>query len=86
MGIQPEEERDKEVMRIPERLERLLADLMVSSGIHQKHTQKHDVPSDTTGFSVVDLDGGNGTDLVPLNVEETALVSMLQHRTTTVLT
>lgn len=30
---------------------------------------------DTTGFGIVDLDGGNGADLSPFNVEEVDIVS-----------
>jgi hypothetical protein len=38
MRVHAEQKRDEQVMRVPERLERLLPDPMVSCGVYQKHT------------------------------------------------
>ena len=44
------------MMGVPERLETLVTYLVMSSGIHQKHDQKHEVPRDTPGLRVVDIE------------------------------
>ena len=38
VGVETEHERDEEVVSVPEGLEGLLADLVVSGGVHQDHT------------------------------------------------
>jgi hypothetical protein len=48
---------------------------MVGSGIDQEHAEQHDVTSDSTDLSVVDLDSGFLPDLSPLNVEKAAFVN-----------
>lgn len=77
MGVHSEEEGNEQVMRVPESLEGLLTDLRMSSRIHQKHAEKHDVSCDTTYLGVMDLDGRLLSDLSSLDVEEAAAVSML---------
>jgi N-acyl-D-aspartate/D-glutamate deacylase len=68
--IKAKQEGDEQMMRVPESLKRLLADHTMCSGIHQEHTQKHDMASDSTGFSVVDLNCRNRTKLIFLDIEE----------------
>lgn len=68
--VKPEDERDKQVVGVPEGLERLLADSVVCSRVHQKHAEKHDMAGDTARLSVMDLQGENRSDLCYLDVEE----------------
>lgn len=75
MGVHAEQEGDEEVVSVPESLERLLSDPVVSSGVDEQHAQQHDVSSDTTGFGVVNLKGNLGTDLSALDVEEAVIIS-----------
>ena len=70
MRIKAKQEGDEQMMRVPESLKRLLADHTMRSGVHQEHTQKHNMASDSTSFSVVDLDCSNRTKLIFLNIEE----------------
>lgn len=50
---------------------------MVSSGVDQQHTKQHYVASNTTCFCVVNLKRNLRSDLDTLDVEETALVSII---------
>jgi hypothetical protein len=75
VGVHAQQERDEQVVGVPESLERLLADSVMSGRIHHKHAEKHDMTGDTTGLSVVDLNGQFGTHLCSLDVEEAAGVS-----------
>lgn len=70
MGIQSEEERNEQVVSVPEGLERLLADAVVGRGVHEQHAEQHGVTSDTTWLRVVDLQGRDGSDLSLLDIEE----------------
>ena len=74
MGVKSEEKGNEQMVRIPEGLEGLLADLCVCGRVHQKHTEKHDMSCNTTGFSVVDFDGCDFSDLSPLDIEEAELL------------
>jgi hypothetical protein len=69
--VEGQQERNEQVMRVPESLERLLSDAMVGSGIHKHHAQKHDMAGDSTCFSIMHLDSLYGADLVLLDVVET---------------
>ncbi len=75
MGVQSEHEWNEQMMGVPERLERLLANLMVRSGVHEKHAKEHDMACDASNFCVMNLDSGDLSDLRSLNVEEAAVVS-----------
>lgn len=75
MCVHAQQERDEEVMRVPEGLERLPSYPMMSCGVHQKHTQEHDMSSDATSLCVVDLDCCFGPNLIPFDVEEVDVVS-----------
>lgn len=73
--VESQEERDEEVMCVPERLVRLLPDLGMGGREHQQHAQEHYVPSDATNLGIVYLYGGFLSDLRPLHIEETTIVS-----------
>lgn len=75
MRVEGEEERNEEVMRVPEGLVRLLSNLCMSSSEHEQHAQKHYMPSDTASLSVVYLDCSLLPNLGSLNIEETTKVS-----------
>lgn len=70
VGVQSEEKRDKEMVSVPEGLERLLTDTRVRSCVHEEHAQKHDVSSDTTSLRIVDLKSADRTNLSLLDVVE----------------
>lgn len=72
MGVEAEHEGDKKVMRVPECFKCLLSYPMVSGGVHKKHAKQHDMSRDPTGLGIMNLDSGLGSNLIFLNVEETA--------------
>lgn len=55
MGIKANHEEERQVMGVPERLEALLTDLVVRGGVHEYHDEEHEVTSETTRLSVVNL-------------------------------
>lgn len=75
MGVHGEKERNEEMVRVPEGLKTLGADLGVRGRVHEQHAQDHDVPGDAAGLGVVDLDGGFGTDLTLLHIEKVDVVA-----------
>jgi len=75
MGVESEQEWNEQMMGVPERLERLLANLIVRSGVHEKHAKEHDMACNASSFCVMNLDSGDLSDLRSLNVEEAAVVS-----------
>jgi hypothetical protein len=77
VGVHAKQERDEEVVSVPERLKRLLSNPVMRSGVDQKHAEQHDVPSNATSFGVVNLKRNLGTDLDALDVEEAAIVSLM---------
>ena len=72
VGVEAEEERDEEVVRVPEGLEGLLPDAVVGCCVHEQHAEEHNVSGDTSGLRIVDLDRRGRPDLGPLNVVESA--------------
>lgn len=70
--VHAQKEGDEQVVSVPERLERLLSNSVVSSRVHQQHAEKHHVAGNSTGLGVVDLKRQHGSDLRPLNVEKAA--------------
>jgi hypothetical protein len=75
--VQAEKERNEEVVGVPESLERLLPDAVMSRCVHQQHAEKHDVAGDATSLRVVNLHGRDRTNLGLLDVEEAVPVSIL---------
>jgi hypothetical protein len=82
VGVHSEEERNKEVMCVPESLKGLLTNLCMGGRIHQEHAEEHDMACYTTNFRVVDLNGCDLSDLSPLNIEEAEAVSMILRKST----
>jgi len=70
VGVKTEEERDEEVVRIPESLERLLSDFVVSRRVHEQHAEQHNVARHTAGLLVVDVKSIARSKLSPLDVVE----------------
>lgn len=75
MGVQSEEEGNKQVVAIPERLEGLLPDAVMRGSVHEEHAEQHDMTGDATRLGVVDLDCRDWTDLRLFDVEEASLLS-----------
>lgn len=63
-------------MRIPEGFVGLLSDPVMSSGVHQHHTQEHDMPSNTAGPRKMALYGQFGAKSILLDVVEARIISM----------
>jgi hypothetical protein len=55
--VEADHEEEREVVRVPEHLERLRADLVVRRGVHEDHDKQHEVTGDAARLSVVDLLG-----------------------------
>lgn len=70
VGVETKEKRDKQVVSVPESLEGLLTNSVVSCGVHEKHTQQHHVAGGTTRLRVVNLNCGLCTNLQSLDIEE----------------
>lgn len=68
--IHRQEERNKQVVRVPKRLVALLSYLGVRCGVHQHHAQQHNMSSDPSGLSIVDLYCRLFPNLRALHVEE----------------
>ena len=75
MGVHAKKEGDEEVVGVPESLERLLSNLVMSSCVHEQHAQEHDMTGDSSRLSVVNLNGRNRANLGALDVEEVDIVS-----------
>jgi hypothetical protein len=78
MRIEGEQEHKCEVMCIPECFEGLLADWGMSSRVHEQHAQQHDMPSDPTRFSVMDLNGSNWSRTHGFDILRLALIRRMQ--------
>lgn len=74
MRVHAEKKWNEQVVSVPERLERLLPYPVMRSRVHEQHTEKHDVPSDSTCLGVVDLKSDLWPDLALLNIMEAAVV------------
>lgn len=55
MRIKPDHEKERQMVCVPERLKALLANLVMSSCVHDKHDQKHEVARDAARLRVMDL-------------------------------
>lgn len=75
MGVESEHEWNEEMMSVPEGLKRLLTDLLVCGGVHEKHAKEHDMACDASSLCIVDLESGHLSNLRFLNVEEAVFVS-----------
>lgn len=72
VGVHGKQKGNEEMMRVPERLKRLLAYPSMGGGVHQKHAQEHDMTGDAASLSVVHLDRRHRAKLCPLDIEEAA--------------
>lgn len=72
--IEPEEEWNEQMMSVPESLERLLSYPGVGSRVHQQHTQKHDVASDSTRLSIMNLYCRDWPELSSFHIEKVDIV------------
>jgi hypothetical protein len=70
MRIHRQEERDEQVMRVPEGLEALLPDLRMRRSVHEQHAQEHDVPGDSTSLCIMYLNRSLWSNHRSLDVEE----------------
>jgi hypothetical protein len=53
--VEADHEEEREVVRVPERLEALGPDLVVRGRVHENHDEQHEVTGDATRLGVVDL-------------------------------
>jgi len=74
MGVEAQHEDDEQMVGVPKGLEALLADHFVRSCIHEQHTQQHDMTSDATCLSVVDIQCRLRADLRFFYVKEVDVV------------
>ena len=65
--VEADHEEEREVVRVPEGLETLVANLVVSRGVHEDHDQKHEVPRDASSLLIVNVEGDLGPDLCGRN-------------------
>lgn len=79
MRVHSQQERDEQVVRVPESLIALLPDLGMRCGIHEQHAEKHDVPSYTTGLRIVYFHRCLCSYLTPLHIEEVYIVACHVH-------
>lgn len=63
VGVETDHEEKGEMMRVPECLEALLADLLMCGTVHDDHDEEHEMTSDSSGLLVVNVEGVSGTDL-----------------------
>ena len=63
MGVETDHEEERKVVRVPESLEALVADLVVRSGVHEEHDEKHEMTGDTARLGVVNGERNLGADL-----------------------
>lgn len=55
--VQSEHEEECKMVGVPKHLERLLSDLLMSSGVHEEHDEKHEVARETASLGVMNLEG-----------------------------
>ena len=63
MGVETDHEEEREVVRVPEGLEALVADLVVGRGIHEEHDEEHEVAGDAACLVIVNVDRQPWADL-----------------------
>ena len=61
--VQSDHEEECEMVGVPERLKALLANFVMRRAVHEHHDEQHEVSSDTTGLSIVNIEGNLRTDL-----------------------
>ena len=63
MGVETEHEEERKVVRVPESLEALIANLVVRSGVHEEHDEEHEVAGDASRLGVMNVKCNFGADL-----------------------
>ena len=63
MGVQTDHEEERKVVRVPESLKALVANLVVRRGVHEDHDQEHEVAGDASRLRVVNVQGNLGPNL-----------------------
>ena len=63
MGVKTDHEEERKVVRVPESLKTLVANLVVRGGVHQEDDEKHEVAGNASRLGVVDVEGDLGADL-----------------------
>jgi hypothetical protein len=63
VSVNADHEEEGQVVCVPEGFETLLADLVVCGCVHEHHDQEHEMASNSTRLSVVNLLGGLLADL-----------------------
>ena len=57
MGVETDHEEERKVVRVPESLEALVADLVVRGRVHEHHDEQHEVAGDAARLPVVNILG-----------------------------
>lgn len=55
MGVEADHEEEREMVSVPEGLEALVSDFVVSGRVHEDHDEEHEVACDTASLSVVNI-------------------------------
>lgn len=55
MGVKTYHEEERKMMSVPESLKTLLANLLMSGGIHEHHDEEHEMTSNSSCLSIVNL-------------------------------
>jgi hypothetical protein len=63
MGIEPDQEKEGQMVGVPEGLKTLIAYLVVSGRVHQEHQKQHKMARNAAGLRVVDLKSCHWPDL-----------------------
>lgn len=74
MCVESKKERHEKMMSVPEGFEGLASDINMGCSVNKQHTEKHDVASDATCFSVMDLNGSLWSDLSKFDIEEAGVL------------
>ena len=81
MGVETNHEEEREVVRVPEGLEALVADLVMRGGIHEDHNQEHEVAADASCLLVVNVQREARTDLCGGGIRSVAHSGLLRGST-----
>jgi len=55
MSVKTDHEEERKMMSVPESLKTLLANLLMSSGIHEHHDEKHEMTGNSSCLSIMNL-------------------------------
>jgi hypothetical protein len=63
MCVQADHEEESQVMGVPECFKALMANLVMRGRVHEQHNQQHEVASDASRLSVMNIQRGLFADL-----------------------